>query len=68
MSDFCYKCTMNLFGEEYGHRNDFAREDEEIDDNILFRVLCEGCGWIVVDKYGKEVIINDQRDDDKNSV
>ena len=58
MADFCYDCTTDLFGQEYADTNGFAgivRNDE------MFFCLCEGCGWITVDKDGKkiEVSMND---------
>jgi len=56
MADFCYDCTAELFGD--GKRNDFA--DEWGEDRDLWNVLCEGCGFIVVDKSGKKVN-NEQR-------
>ena len=52
MADFCYDCTTDLFGQEYADTNEFAgivRNDE------MFFCLCEGCGWITVDKDGKKI-------------
>ena len=51
MADFCYDCTAELFGD--GKRNDFA--DEWGEDRDRWSVLCEGCGFIVVDKNGKKI-------------
>jgi hypothetical protein len=52
MASFCYQCTEELFGEEHSKENDFvglARHNER------HHCLCEGCGWITVDKHGKKV-------------
>ena len=52
MASFCYECTAELFGEEKAENNDLAgivRRDEK------YYTLCEGCGWITVDKHGKKV-------------
>tara|TARA_R100001082_G_scaffold109810_2_gene87898 strand:+ start:555 stop:722 length:168 start_codon:yes stop_codon:yes gene_type:complete len=52
MASFCYECTEELFGEEHADSNEFAgivRSDEK------YFCLCEGCGWITVDKDGKRV-------------
>ena len=60
MSNFCYDCTKDVLGVDPTW-NDFAfapsggffppsgAEDE------FWKVLCEGCGVIVVDRKGKKV-------------
>jgi len=52
MANFCYQCASELFGEENAERNDFAGY---VRGNERYYVLCEGCGWITVDKHGKRV-------------
>ena len=52
MADFCYECTSELFGEEHADKNDFAGF---VRGNERYYVMCEGCGWITVDKDGKKV-------------
>jgi len=54
MADFCYDCSLEFFcgNEEEALQNDFAgivRRDEK------YFCLCEGCGWITVDKDGKKI-------------
>ena len=48
MSDFCKECSEKLFGEDF----------RDLASNLRRRgayVLCEGCGWIVVDHNGKRI-------------
>jgi RNase P subunit RPR2 len=57
MANFCYQCASELFGEENAARNDFAGF---VRGNERYYVLCEGCGWITVDKHGKKVDENEE--------
>ena len=50
MANFCYDCTVKLFGEEYGFENDFQGLCESEEESI--QVLCEGCGFIEVNSDG----------------
>lgn len=52
MASFCYTCTAELFGEEHADENDFAGV---VRGKERYFCLCEGCGWITVDKHGKKV-------------
>ena len=52
MASFCYECTVELFGEENAENNDLAGI---VRGNEKYYTLCEGCGWITVDKHGKKV-------------
>ena len=52
MASFCYECTAELFGEEHADENDFAGI---VHTGERYYCLCEGCGWITVDKEGKKV-------------
>ena len=49
MSDFCKECSEKHFGEDFGDLVCVAPECNAA------RVLCEGCGWIVVDNNGKRI-------------
>ena len=49
MADFCKECSEELFGEDFGDLAKIALPDGEA------YVLCEGCGYIVVDREGKRV-------------
>ena len=53
MANFCYDCTKDILGVDPTW-NDFAKENR-IPKDELWRVLCEGCGVIVVDNEGKKV-------------
>ena len=52
MANFCWGCTAELFGEELASENDFAGI---VRRNERYFCLCEGCGWITVDRDGKKV-------------
>lgn len=50
MADFCYQCTLEYFGPRFAKKNDMrglVQKDE------IAGVLCEGCGYIIVDHKGK---------------
>ena len=49
MANFCYDCTKDVLGVD-PKWNDFAERQTG-----LRKVLCEGCGVIVVDYEGKKV-------------
>jgi hypothetical protein len=54
MASFCYDCCLKLFcgTEEEALENDFAGI---VRRNERYFCLCEGCGWITVDRDGKKV-------------
>lgn len=52
MADFCWECLAGGIYPEAPERNDFAGFAPE---GGQAGVLCEGCGWIVVDREGKRV-------------
>ena len=52
MADFCYECTIDLFGEQNAEENDFSGI---VRGRERYFCLCEGCGWITVDKNGKKI-------------
>jgi hypothetical protein len=52
MANFCYSCLLETKDEERAKNNDFAgmvRHKER------YFCLCDGCGWITVDKNGKKI-------------
>jgi len=55
MADFCMQCTSTNFGPELAAENDMAgmTTEEDSDNGICARVLCEGCGFTIVDHTGK---------------
>ena len=50
MADFCKECSIRVFGEDFG---DFANPAK--DEFTITQVLCEGCGFIWVNKFGEKV-------------
>ena len=52
MAEFCMRCSLELFGEDYG---DFARltTKRQYAHGRAAVVLCEGCGCIQVDPKGR---------------
>jgi len=57
VANFCYDCTKDILGVDPTW-NDFARwegVDGQIPEDGFWKVLCEGCGVIVVDHEGKKV-------------
>ena len=52
MANFCYDCTKDVLGVDPTW-NDFAKGSIPKDE--LWKVLCEGCGVVVVNSEGKKV-------------
>lgn len=57
MADFCHQCTFDMFGEEMAPFNDMV--NSKLDDDEMATVLCEGCGWINVDRFGRKLHWNE---------
>lgn len=57
MSDFCKQCSIEHFGEDM---RDFANlmEPKEYSEGFGAAVICEGCGFVVVDINGKCISTN----------
>ena len=69
MADFCSSCAQNMFGSEV--KSDFNIGDiiegdstppsqlelpfREYEPDALRKVLCEGCGWILVNREGTRI-------------
>lgn len=52
MADFCKQCSMELFGED---NRDLAglNNDIELKKDEGFVVICEGCGYTLVNHEGE---------------
>ncbi len=51
MADFCHKCSIDLFGEDFGDLAGIT-EEEPWRQGLACIVICEGCGPIQVDPLG----------------
>ena len=56
MADFCYQCTRDILGLD-GSKNEFVgiQPIEMTEKGLYTEVLCEGCGFILVDHNGKRI-------------
>jgi hypothetical protein len=56
MADFCWNCTVQILGMP-AEENDLKGLTTEADTaaGLYASVLCEGCGFILVDHTGKRV-------------
>ena len=67
MANFCYDCTKDILGVDPAW-NDFANWEgvggyvKPKPEDGLWKVLCEGCGTIVVDHKGKKVDVDTATD------
>jgi hypothetical protein len=54
MADFCKECSIEIFGEDFG---DLAGQIDPVlvDLGLGAVVLCEGCGFCLVDEVGKVI-------------
>lgn len=60
MADFCKECSIEMFGKDFRELAGITTEDDE-KNNLYATVICEGCGYIQVDKDG--VAVNGPRRD-----
>lgn len=56
MADFCYDCTLEMFGKQHAEKNDLSEliTREQFEHGFVMPALCEGCGYIFVDHLGKK--------------
>lgn len=52
MADFCMKCSIKMFGEDFGDLAKLSTE-EDTKNNLFPIVLCESCGPIQVNHLGE---------------
>lgn len=52
MADFCKQCSIKIFSEDYEDMKGLCTLEENEND-LYARVLCEGCGYTVVDCDGR---------------
>lgn len=52
MSDFCKECSEAIFGQDFKELAGISSE-KETQMGLYARVLCEGCGLILVNHEGK---------------
>lgn len=50
MADFCRQCSLDNFGEDY--RELAGIGDGDLKPGYGYPAVCEGCGFILVDKDG----------------
>ena len=51
MADFCKQCSVEMFGQDYG---DLANlNTEPLLEGYGIPVICEGCGYILVNEKGE---------------
>lgn len=71
MSDFCTKCSIEMFGRDRIPDIDVQKEFEALSDgHIVSGFICEGCGIIAIGKInGKlKVLINEWVDYDYDGL
>ena len=55
MADFCKQCSIEIFGED---SKDLANlRKETLLEGYGLLVLCEGCGFTMVDNDGKCILV-----------
>lgn len=52
MADFCAQCSVEMFGADEGDLKDLG-DASTLEPGHGWAVICEGCGFIVVDNAGK---------------
>jgi hypothetical protein len=50
MAEFCGECSFSHFGRDFGDFKGLCEVDECVE------VICEGCGYILVDHRGINVL------------
>ncbi len=46
MADFCKQCSIEIFKEDFKELADIAYPNQQVG------VICEGCGYVLVDEHG----------------
>ena len=54
MADFCKQCSIEIFCEDFGDMAGISTP-EDTAKGFYARVLCEGCGLILVDHTGDKI-------------
>lgn len=54
MADFCKACSIETWGKDFEDMKDISTP-EDTEKGLFARVLCEGCGVILVDHTGERV-------------
>lgn len=64
MADFCQECSQEIWGFD---TKDLAGliSKEDMDNGIRAHVICEGCGWILVDHEGRRVSPDDNMQEEE---
>jgi hypothetical protein len=52
MADFCKQCSEELFGKDFGDLKGLISE-EEVKKGFGAVVICESCGYTLVDHEGR---------------
>lgn len=52
MADFCKQCSIQLFGQDYKELAGLISE-EEVKKGMGAVVICEGCGFVLVNHLGE---------------
>lgn len=55
MADFCMECSIENFGKDCRDLANLGKPLTELKPGHGYRVLCEGCGPILVDDDGKRM-------------
>lgn len=53
MADFCKKCSIDIFGEDFGELAGLITEADTAAGFVSSVVICEGCGLIQVNHLGE---------------
>jgi hypothetical protein len=51
MADFCHQCSLDMFGEDFGDLEGVGKGP--LGPNEGYPVICERCGFILVDEKGR---------------
>jgi hypothetical protein len=64
MAEFCNVCSNELFGTEVKPDIDVIAISEQLENNYMLPVLCEGCAIVAVskDEGGKVFVTTDEGD------
>lgn len=62
MADFCKQCSIDMFGHDCGDLKGITTK-EETENGRYARVICEGCGFVLVDHEGNVVHVYEIGDD-----
>lgn len=67
MADFCQECSYEVWGFDTKDLAGLVTK-EDMNRGVRAHVICEGCGWILVDHNGVRVSVDDNMQEEEAGI